>query len=184
MTKATAMTLAATLAVGLGLVVVYLVRSDANIRAAPGAAATANESPSEPPSAVETSPPPLAPPSAGVPRAAVLEASPPAKAATPLDEASLMAELRGLGPSDPTATLELARQGNARFPDSANAPERSSILIHALASLGQAAEARGEAEAVVNRYPDSSWVREIESFTGAHRHRSVQLGPDGGIEFY
>jgi hypothetical protein len=37
---------------------------------------------------------------------------------------------------------------------------------------------------MVNGYPDSDWVREIERFTGAHRHRSVRLNDAGVIEFH
>lgn len=92
-----------------------------------------------------------------------------------------MTNLREIAPRDPKAAIALARQGNDRFADSPDAPERSSILIHALAREGRALEARGEAEAVVNRYPDSPWVREIEGFTGAHRHRNVYLDPDGAL---
>ena len=91
-----------------------------------------------------------------------------------------MARLRNVAGSNFPLAVELARAGNKRFPDSPNAPERASILIHALAAQGMSREARGEAESVVNRYPDSSWVREIEGFTGAHRHRNLIL-TDGGV---
>lgn len=80
--------------------------------------------------------------------------------------------------------IELAREGNRRFPDSADAPERVSILIHALAENEQRSEARGEAEHMVNHYPDSEWVREIERFTGAHRRRNVRLNDAGELEYY
>ena len=80
--------------------------------------------------------------------------------------------------------IQLAREGNRRFPDSALAPERQSILIHSLADNEQRSEARGEAEHMVNHYPDSDWVREIERFTGAHRHRNVRLNDAGEIEYY
>jgi len=101
-----------------------------------------------------------------------------------LEEARLMARLREVAPRDPTLAVTLAREGNRRFPNSADAPERTSILIHALATLGRSSEARGEAEQMVNGYPDSDWVREIERFTGAHRHRSVRLNDAGVIEFH
>jgi hypothetical protein len=94
-----------------------------------------------------------------------------------------MAELRSRGDRDLEVTIERAREGNERFPDSPDAAERSSLLVHALASAGRAAEARGEAEDMVNRYPDSNWVREIERFTGAHRHRHAHVGPDGALAF-
>ena len=80
--------------------------------------------------------------------------------------------------------IHLAREGNKRFPDSAFAPERHSILIHSLADNEQRIDARGEAESMVNRYPDSDWVREIERFTGAHRHRNVRLTDAGELEYY
>jgi hypothetical protein len=102
------------------------------------------------------------------------------EAAKPLKEAVLMARLRDVAGSDTPRAVELARAGNRRFPDSADAPERASILIHALAEQGMAKEARGEAEYAVNHYPDSQWVREIEGFTGAHRHRNLIL-TDGGV---
>jgi len=101
-----------------------------------------------------------------------------------LDEATLMNRLRGLEETDAALRAELAREVNRRFPDSADAPERASILVHALATLGRASEARGEAEDMVNRYPDSKWVHEVERFTGAHRHRNFRLAEDGALESY
>lgn len=80
--------------------------------------------------------------------------------------------------------IQLAREGNRRSPESALAPERHSILIHSLADNEQRSEARGEAEFMVNHYPDSDWVREIERFTGAHRHRNVRLNDAGELEHY
>jgi hypothetical protein len=98
------------------------------------------------------------------------------------DEDELMRLLRSARGNDPKLSAELAREGNRRFPVSAAAPERASILIHALAEQGLASEARGEAEDMVNRYPDSGWVREIERFTGAHRHRNFRVGAEGRLE--
>lgn len=104
------------------------------------------------------------------------------EAARPLSESVLMARLRSVAGSDYPLAVELARAGNRRFPDSAEAPERASILIHALAAQGMAKEARGEAEYAVNHYPDSQWVRAIEGFTGAHRHRNLVLTDGGQIQ--
>ena len=102
-----------------------------------------------------------------------------------LSESGLMERLRKAraAGNNPLA-IELAREGNKRFPDSELAPERHSILIHALADNGQRQEARGEAEVMVNHYKDSSWVREIERFTGAHRRRNVRLNDAGELEYY
>jgi hypothetical protein len=100
-----------------------------------------------------------------------------------LEEAQLMARLRQLAEHDSARAVALAREGNRRFPDSPDAPERTSILIHALAEEGEAMKARGEAEEMVNHYPDSDWVREIERFTGAHRHRNLRI-TDAGAMIY
>jgi len=99
-----------------------------------------------------------------------------------LGEAKLMEELRHARTA--VLAIQLARAGNQQFPDSAFAPERESILIHALADNEQRSEARGHAEYMVNHYPDSRWVREIEQFTGAHRHRKVRLNDAGELEYF
>ena len=90
-----------------------------------------------------------------------------------------MTRLRKIKGDDPTAALALAREGNQRFRDSAEAPERASIIVHALSTLGRPSEARGEAEQMVNHYPDSDWVREVETFMGAHRHRNLRMNDAG-----
>jgi hypothetical protein len=110
-------------------------------------------------------------------------ASAPAASAV-FEEAELMRELRSARGNDPALAVELAREGNRRFPASPDAPERASILIHALSEQGLKSEARGEAEDMVNRYPDSHWVQEIERFTGAHRHRNVRVDEEGRLRFY
>jgi len=102
---------------------------------------------------------------------------------TPQTEATLMDELRRFKATDPQFAVDRAREGNARFPNSVDAPERTSILIHALSDLGQTSEARGIAEDMVNRYPNSTWVREIERFTGAHRHRNVHVDSSGRLTY-
>jgi hypothetical protein len=126
-----------------------------------------------------------APPSASPAPPAVPPAGPPSPAAVAaLAEAPLMARLREVAGRDPALAVALAREGNRRFGNSPDAPERTSILIHALADLGRGMEARGEAENMVNDYPDSSWVREIERFTGAHRHRNVRVNDAGALEYH
>jgi hypothetical protein len=110
-------------------------------------------------------------------------AVPSSAAIASLNEAVLMARLRRAAGTDLKLSVELARAGNRRFPDSADAPERASILIHALAAEGEAREARREAEYAVNHYPDSSWVRDIERFTGAHRHRNIRITDAGTVEY-
>ena len=116
--------------------------------------------------------------------ASVRPNAPAPDAGATFDEAELMRELRSARGNDAALSVELAREGNRRFPTSPDAPERASILIHALSELGKKSEARGEAEDMVNRYPDSRWVQEIERFTGAHRHRNVRVDDQGRLQFY
>ena len=101
-----------------------------------------------------------------------------------LDESVVMARVREAAQSDPELAIQLARAANLRFPDTALAPERHSIIIHALAGQGKGGKARGEAEYAVNHYPDGPWVREIEGFTGAHRHRNLRVNDAGVLEAY
>jgi hypothetical protein len=179
LTKATLLQLAVGAVVVLGLAAAARLRASVGSHEAPeSSSASSAETPVAPglgptaPSAVPSRD--LSPP--GVEAVA----APPTQAS----DASLMAELRKTTNADPTRAIELAREGNRRFPDSPDAAERTSLLIHALAQDGRTSEARGAAEEMVNRYPDSAWVREIEQFTGAHRHRNLRLNADGGIESY
>jgi hypothetical protein len=152
------------------------------VRAASRAGAR-DEAPAVTPAPEPAAPPPAPPPpppAAPAPRRPVATA----RDLAVLDEARLMTRLRAAAESDPALAITLAREGNRRFPDSADAPERTSILIHALSATGQSMQARGEAEAMVNHYPDSAWVREVERFTGAHRHRNVRVNDAGQIEYY
>jgi hypothetical protein len=110
--------------------------------------------------------------------------TPPPTVPALLDEQALMSELRRAKSTDPALSLSLARDGNRRFPSSVDAPERASAIVHALSALGRTSEGRGEAEDMVNRYPDSEWVREVERFTGAHRHRNVRTNAAGQLEYY
>lgn len=95
-----------------------------------------------------------------------------------------MAELRRAKDRDPELTLALARDGNRRFPMSNDAAERAAAIVYALAALDRGNEGRGEAEDMVNRYPDSDWVRAVERFSGAHRHRNVRTNDAGQLEYY
>jgi len=126
-----------------------------------------------PEAAGQNTPPPAPPPSVSA-EAAVAR----------MNEAVLMARLREVAQSDPAQTVQLARAGNKKFPDSPDAPERAAILIHALVTQNQLSEGRAEAEYMVNHYPDSKWVREIEGFTGAHRHRNIRVNDAGQLEYY
>jgi len=126
-----------------------------------------------PVAAAQNTPPPAPPPSVSAETAVAR-----------MNEAVLMARLREVAQTDPAQAIELARAGNKKFPDGPDAPERASILIHALVTQNQLSEGRAEAEYMVNHYPDSKWVREIEGFTGAHRHRNIRVNDAGQLEYY
>ena len=85
---------------------------------------------------------------------------PPAAAPAPaVTESALMSAIRDLGASDPARALELARDGNRRFPKSADAVERSWTICKSLAALGRSSEAQVEARLLVHQYPDTTWAR-------------------------
>jgi hypothetical protein len=155
--------------------------------------APAASAPSLPPPPAEVKPAPAPAPSTpargeAVAAPAAPKVPPPAAdvvaAIAKLDESVVMARVREAAQSDPELAIQLARAANLRFPDTALAPERHSIIIHALAGQGKAGKARGEAEYAVNHYPDGPWVREIEGFTGAHRHRNLRVNDAGVLEAY
>jgi len=73
-----------------------------------------------------------------------------------------MAKLRDLEESDPILTLQLAREGNAQYPDSPDAPERQWMVAKALTNMGLFDEARVEAEFAVKQYPGTSWTNDLQ----------------------
>jgi hypothetical protein len=177
----------AAIAVALAVALLTYGRSSRNDGPSPDQAAVPAPSPpvAAAPPPEPPAPPPAAPHPPGPDQSPSTHAPPPpagSEATKPLSESVLMARLRQVAGSDYPLAVDLARAGNRRFPDSPDAPERASILIHALAAQGMAKEARGEAEYAVNHYPDSQWVRDIEGFTGAHRHRNLILTDGGTIQ--
>lgn len=153
-------------------------------------APAASNPPSPPPTPAPA--PPSAPTPGPGPAAASQNTPPPAPPPSPsaeaavarMNEAVLMDKLREVAKTDSAQAIELARAGNKKYPDSPDAPERSFILIHALITQNQLSEGRAEAEYMVNHYPDSRWVRDIEGFTGAHRHRNIRVNDAGQLEYY
>jgi hypothetical protein len=106
--------------------------------------------PVPPPAPVPSPPPVMAghPPLAAAPAAAVTESA-------------LMSAIRDLGASDPARALELARDGNRRFPKSADAAERSWTICKSLAALGRFHDAQVEARLLVHQYPDTTWANDV-----------------------
>jgi hypothetical protein len=84
------------------------------------------------------------------------------------NEDSLADSMHRLESTDPAAALELARQGQRRWPDGPRAAEFAAIEVKCLYLLGKPSEGRGAAEAMVNKYRNSTWAFEVERQTGAH----------------
>jgi hypothetical protein len=79
-----------------------------------------------------------------------------------------MRRLRSIEDGDPAQALDLAREGDRHFPGGADAAERAMIEVKSLARQGHLSEARGAAEAMVNKYAGTPWALEVERHTGAH----------------
>jgi hypothetical protein len=112
------------------------------------------------PAAVLAAEPALPSPSRPAMLAESPAAAPPA-APSSLDERSLMTTLRELRGSNPTLTLQLAREGNRRFPDSPDVAERSWVIVKSLSDLGRHDEARVEGRILVERYRDTRWGEDV-----------------------
>jgi hypothetical protein len=113
--------------------------------------------PALPPGASPPAAPPRAPapPDRGAARA-------PGAALSSSDEATLMERLRSLAGSDPQQILRLAREANARDPDSPDAAERAWMVVKSLVDLQRFSEAKDEAQTMVNRYPGTSWALDVQ----------------------
>ena len=83
-------------------------------------------------------------------------------ALSPGDEATLMEKLRSLAGSDPQQVLRLAREANAKHPDSPDAAERAWMVVKSLVDLKRFPEAKDEAQTMVNRYPGTSWALDVQ----------------------
>ena len=110
------------------------------------------------PGVVAAGAPPTIPASVRAPTSLSRRAPAPARDARPLplDEAALMTRLRELGETNPALSLQLAREALARFPDGPDAPERNWIVVKSLVNLERFDEARAEARAMVERFPDDA----------------------------
>lgn len=86
----------------------------------------------------------------------------------PNSDAALIAELRALQGAAPLVALRLAREGNERFPNSPEAPERTWHIVKSLTDLGQFEEAREEAQRMMEQYPPSHWTADIKRHVLSH----------------
>ncbi|RYZ08717.1 MAG: hypothetical protein EOO73_07645 [Myxococcales bacterium] len=77
------------------------------------------------------------------------------------NEERLMDALRKAGPGDPQLALQLAREGNARFPTSADVPERQWYAIRALVDSGNLLEATAAARVFVDAFPKNPFANDV-----------------------
>ena len=80
----------------------------------------------------------------------------------PDPEVAIMKRLHEVARRDPATALGLALQGNAQFPNSADAPERGWIICRSLVELKRFPEAVAEARVVVDQYPSTPWALDVE----------------------
>jgi len=111
--------------------------------------------PSSPPIAAAPAQPVAAP-------AAPIAAPPRRDAPAAPSETALMATLREIGGTAPLRSIELAREGQRRFPNSADAPERAFIVVQSLVNLRRFHEARDEAREMVRKYPDNQFALDAQ----------------------
>jgi TolA-binding protein len=126
------------------------------VDAAPSAAAGQTQA------AEELRPPDPAPPSPTAPPPEPARRAPPPRPPWAVTEPALMSAIQELGAADPARALELAREGNRRFPTSADAAERAWTICKSLAALGRFSEAQQEARRMVQRYPDTTWASDVK----------------------
>ena len=89
-------------------------------------------------------------------------------AAVSPEETALMERLRKSVRSDPTTAVELADEGEKRFPDSPLREEREALAIDALIDLQKMGSARGRAEFFLRRYPNGKYAAHVGNMTGVH----------------
>jgi hypothetical protein len=73
-----------------------------------------------------------------------------------------MRELRRIGEKDPALSLRLAREGNARFPESSDAAERAWTVVKSLVNMNHFDEAKVEATAMVEKYRGTALATDVE----------------------
>ena len=72
-----------------------------------------------------------------------------------------MTMLRVLAANDPNLSLQLSREGDARFPASAGAAERGWFAVRALVDLRRFDEAVTEARALASKYPNTTFADDV-----------------------
>ncbi|HZL18999.1 MAG TPA: hypothetical protein VFG23_14765 [Polyangia bacterium] len=79
-----------------------------------------------------------------------------------VNEAALMVRLHQLAETNPPLSLRLAREGNARFPHTSDAPERAFIVVKSLVDMARFKEAQDEARKMLKDYPNDPHTLDVE----------------------
>ena len=83
-----------------------------------------------------------------------------------LEEMQQVAHLREISEGNPGRAVELADEGNRRFPRGLLHQERESIAIRALVRLGRRNEARARAQLLLDGYPRGPFSAQVRRVTG------------------
>jgi hypothetical protein len=102
--------------------------------------------------------------------------APPAAGSKPTEEWELTERLRQLVDADPRGAVDLAREGQRRFPEGEFADERAWLQMRALVHLNEIAPARDEAVAFFRRFPQSPYGSKVSRLTGV-RPRPTPAAP-------
>ena len=88
----------------------------------------------------------------------------PARAVTLDDELSLLHEARRLLRTDLAAALNVAREHERRYAESAFREEREALLVELLLRTGQRTEGEARLAAFLARYPNSAYAARVRSW--------------------
>jgi len=95
-------------------------------------------------------------------------AKPTAATAVSPEETALMDKLRANVEMEPQVAVDLADEGEKRFPESTQREEREAMAIRGLINLQKIGSARGRAELFLQRYPNGPFTAYVQNMTGVH----------------
>jgi outer membrane protein assembly factor BamD (BamD/ComL family) len=84
------------------------------------------------------------------------------------EETALMDRIRKDVRADPQTAVNLADEGEKRFPDSPLREEREALAIDALINMQKMGSARGRADFFLRRYPNGKYAAHVGNMTGVH----------------
>ena len=93
------------------------------------------------------------------------------------EEAALMDRLRKAVKGDPQTAVNLADEGERRFPESPLREEREALAIDAFINMQKMGSARGRAEFFLRRYPNGKYAAHVGNMTGMHPAPSAPPAP-------